>query len=165
MLNEPSNLGWGPESQAQPNSFLQVRLRGDPFWDRADSDDDEEDENRSSHEDREERKRSGQPLENGQPPPGIRGPSSSRIRGPPPNVLGPLPPKGENVIAGLPRPISVQPVPMVVAGDEPQREKQIQLEGGNFVGVKPSSPFVSGNVVDAGPLPTQPLSTSISHRT
>ena len=119
--------------------------------------------------------RCGQPLEYGQPPPRIRGPSSSRIRGPPPKVLGPLPPKGENLNAGFPKPVPVQPVPMGrhiedglrmrVAGDEPQRKQRFQPEGGNFVGVMSSSPFVFGNVVDARPLPTQPLSTSISHRT
>ena len=51
------------------------------------------------------------------------------------------------------------------AGDESQRKRQYQPEGGNFVGVKPSSPLVFGNVVNARPLPTQPLSTSISPRT
>ena len=54
---------------------------------------------------------------------------------------------------------------MCVAGDETQGEQQYQPEGGNFVGVMPSSPLVFGNVVDARPLPTQPLSTSISPRT
>ena len=52
---------------------------------------------------------------------------------------------------------------MHVEGDGPQREQRFQPEGGNFVGVKSSSPFVFGNVVDARPLSTQPLS-SISPR-
>ena len=116
--------------------------------------------------------RGGRPVEDEQPSPRIQHPPF-RERGLPPKLLGPLPPKGENLIASSPSPVPVQPVPteqhsadgLHVAGDEPQREQRYQPEGGNFVGVMASSPFVFGNAVDSQPLPTQPLSTSISHRT
>ena len=113
--------------------------------------------------------RGGRPLEDDQPPPRIQHPPF-RERGLPPKLPGP---KGENLIASSPSLVPVQPVPtgqysadgLRVAGDEPQREQRYQPEGGDFVGVMPSSPFVFSNAVDSQPLPTQPLSTSISHRT
>ena len=157
ILNEPSDLGWGPESQAQPDSFL---------WEDSDSEE-------SQPEDPDTvsllcaSPRSGEPLENGQPPPRVRGPRS-KTRGLRHKLLGLLPPKGENLKASLLGPVPVHPVPMErtedglqmrVACDEPQREQRFQPEGGNFVGVMSSSPFVLGNVVDARPLSTQPLSS------
>ena len=53
---------------------------------------------------------------------------------------------------------------MRVGGVTPQRERERQYQpaGGDFVGVMSSSPFVFYN---ARPLPTQPLSSSISPRT
>ncbi len=69
---------------------------------------------------------------------------------------------------------------MRAAGDEPQTAQRHQAKGGNFVGVMSSSPPDSevsksrdlhrpeklfGKVVDARPLPAQPLSASISPRT
>ena len=89
-------------------------------------------------------RRRGRPLEDGQPPPRIRGPPASTRK-----------PKGGNLNASVPGPARVQPVPkerhtegglpIHVAGDEPQtqRENRFQTGGGIPVSISPYVVFDS----------------------